>query len=299
MGITFEQINAFHSVAKEGSFSKAGKVLFRTQSAVSIQVARLEDTLGHKLFERTTKMIRLTEAGETFLRYTEAINQLLSEAEKELTDLDKMKKGRLTISTSDTTACYRLPNIIKAYRDKYPGIEITVQNATSLRTIELVLENKVDLGIATLSYLPKDIEVVALYSRADVVICHPKHILAGRKTVLLKDLEQYLFIILDRNCSSRRLLDEVCKKAKVDLSIAMELSSIEVVKSFVAINSGISIVPEVSVQREIAAGELVALQIKDLSAEKQSSMGAIYRKDKYLSIPAHSFLDLLMEKACQ
>jgi DNA-binding transcriptional LysR family regulator len=295
MDITFEQINAFHAVSKHRGFSRAAQELYRTQSAVSIQVAKLEETLGHKLFHRTTKTIELTDAGQIFLRYVEDIKRLLDGAEQELIDLEEMERGRLMISTSDTTACYRIPHILQAYRAKYPRIEIIIRNATSLKTIDLVLRGEIDLGIATLSYLKPGLEMIPLFSRSDVVICHPNHQLARRKEIFLKDLEQYTCVLLDQNCSSRRILDEACEKAKVKLTIAMELSSIEVVKSFVSINSGISIVPEISIREEVRAGRLVSLGVKDFKLERQTKMGIIYRKDRYLSIAAQHFLKMLKE----
>ena len=295
MDITFEQLNAFQAVARHGSFSKAGQDIYRTQPAVSIQIAKLEEVLGQKLFHRTTKRIHLTDAGAIFLRYADEIKRALEEAEKELMDLENMERGRLVISTSDTTACYRIPHVLQEYCAKYPRIEITVRNATSLRTIALVLQGEVDLGIATLSYLGPGLETVPLFSRSDVVICHPDHPLAGRREILLKDLENYPCILLDRNCSSRRILDEACEKAKVRLSIAMELSSIEVVKSLVSINSGISVVPEISIRGQIKTRSLVSLKIKEFESGRPSRMGIIYRKDRYLSIAARSFLNLLKD----
>jgi len=295
MDITFEQINAFHAVAKYQSFSRAGQKLYRSQSAISIQIAKLEDTIGRKLFHRTTKKIELTDAGEIFLRYVDDIKRLLEEAEQELIDLEEMQQGRLMISTSDTTACYRLPRILQSYKARYPGIEIIIRNATSLKTIDSVLQNEVDLGIATLSYLKPGLEAIPLFSRYDVVICHPAHPLAGRKEVFLKDLEQYMCILLDQNCSSRRILDEACRSARVKLPVAMELSSIEVVKSFVSINSGISIVPEVSIRDEVSDGRLASLRIKDSGDLLQRKMGLIYKKDRYLSVASQSFLKELKE----
>ncbi|MFC1820896.1 LysR family transcriptional regulator, partial [Thermodesulfobacteriota bacterium] len=277
MDITIEQINAFHAVSKYHGFSSAARRIYRTQSAVSIQVAKLEESIGQKLFHRTTKTIKLTDAGEILLRYVEDIKRLLDEAEQELNDLEEMERGHLMLCTSDTTACYRIPHILQAYRTKYPRIEIIVRNATSLKTIDLVLQGEVDLGIATLSYLKTGLKTIPLFSRFDVVICHPDHPLTGRDEILLKDLEQYVCVLLDQNCSSRRILDEACEKAKVKLTIAMELSSIEVVKSFVSINSGISIVPEASILEEVKTGKLISLQIKEFKSERQSKMGVIYR----------------------
>lgn len=293
LDITIEQINAFHAVATCGSFSQAGKKIFRTQSAVSIQIAKMENSLNEKLFHRTTKTIELTDAGKVMLGYVTRIKTLLQEAEQEIMDMGKLERGRLIISTSDTTACYRLPNILQSYKAKYPGIEILVRNSTSLNTIEMVMQNEVDIGIATLAHIKPDIEAIPLFSRQDVVICHPEHPLARKKEVFLKDLEQYECVLLDSNCSSRRILNEFCKTVKVNLHIAMELSSIEVIKNFVAVNAGISIVPEVAVQKEKTAGELKTLILRDFEKGGKKKMGVIYKKNRYFSIAAKKFLEEL------
>ena len=293
MDITFEQINAFKAVAKHRNFSTAAKKLYRTQSAVSIQIARLEENIGQKLFHRTTRMISLTEAGQILLKCVKGIDHIIDETEQELNDLLEMERGRLKISTSDTTACYRIPGILQEYRKKYPKIEIIVRNSTSLKSIEMVLQGDVDFGIVTLSYLSPELAVIPLFSRSDVLICHPQHKLSGRKKLFLKDLENYSMVLLDRNCSSRRILDDACDRAKVKLNIGMELSSIEVVKSFVAINAGISIVPEVSVRADIDSGKLKVLKITDFEGDKKKKMGVIYRKDRYLSISSKRFLEML------
>ena len=292
MEITFEQINAFKTVAIHKSFSIAAKKLYRTQSAVSIQVAKLEESIGQKLFHRTTKMIALTEAGQIFLKCVNGIDRVINETEQELNDLLEMERGRLMISTSDTTACYRIPDILQKYRRNYPKIEIIVRNSTSLKSIEMVLQGEVDLGIVTLSYLSPELEAIPLFSRSDVLICHPGHMLAGRKKIFLKDLEKYTMVLLDRNCSSRRILDDACDRTKVKLNIGMELSSIEVVKSFVAINAGISIVPEISVREDISAGKLKAIKIVDFDGDKKKKMGVIYRRDRYLSNASRRFLEM-------
>jgi len=293
MDITFEQLKAFQAAAEKLSFSKAAEQIYRTQSAVSIQIAKLEDTVKQKLFQRTTKQIELTEAGKILLRYSTQIKDLLEQAEQEMMDLARMESGRLTICTSDTTACYQLPGIIQKYQAKYPGIEIIVRNATSLKTIDMVMDNQVDLGIATLKYLKPPLVAIPLFYRSDVVICHPTHPLAKKRAVFLKDLEAYNCVMLDQKCSSRRILDEACAVAGVALSISMELSSIEVVKNFVTINSGISVVPELAVKREVAEKKLTALKIRDLHVADPIKMGAIYKKDRYLTLAARSFLNML------
>jgi DNA-binding transcriptional LysR family regulator len=293
MHIPYEQMAAFHAVARYGSFSKAGAVLLRSQSAVSMQVAKLEDTLGKRLFDRTTKHVALTEAGQILLRYITQIDGLLQQAVQELTDLDHLTRGRLVLCTSDTTACYRLPTLLQQYRARHPGIDIVVRNATSPQTIEAVCAHEVDLGIVTLAALKPELVAIPLFPRHDVLVCHPQHPLAQRSAVLLKDLEHYALILLDQRCASRRLLDERCAQTRVRLHIAMELSSIEVIKRFVRIDTGLSVVPAVAVQEEVQAGMLVAVSIDDLYHQPPYKMGVIYKQGRYLSLAARSFLQEL------
>lgn len=293
--LPYDGLRTFAAVAEHHSFSKAGASLRRSQPAVSLQVARLEEILGRRLLDRSTKRVELTEAGAVLLGYVRQTEALLEQAQRELEDLDRLERGRLVICASDTTACYRLPELLARYRERHPGIDIVIRNATSPRSIEAVLAHDVDLAIVTLAFLPPGLESIPLFPRRDVLICHPQHRMARRSRVMLKDLEHEPFILLDELCSSRRLLDEMCADAHARLPIAMELSSIEVIKRFVRTNSGLSIVPEIAVQEEVAAGQLAAVPIRDFERAEKRQMGVIYKKGRYLSLAARRLLEELPE----
>lgn len=293
--LPYESMRTFAAVARLGSFSRAGQELLRSQSAVSLQIAKLERAVGRRLLDRTTKRVELTEAGRVLLGYLHQTEALLEQAGQELEDLDQLERGRLVICASDTTGCYRLPDILQGYRGRHPGIEIVIRNATSPRTVQAVLDHEVDLGIVTLSALAPGLEAVPLFPRKDVLICHPEHRLARRKRILLKDLERHPFILLDDKCASRRLLDSLCRDAGAVLPVAMELSSIEVIKRFVRIDAGLSVVPEMAVQEEVAAGTLASVEIADFEGAPRTQMGAVYKQGRYLTLAARSFLDELRD----
>ncbi|MGQ4808803.1 HTH-type transcriptional activator CmpR [Candidatus Entotheonellaceae bacterium PAL068K] len=295
MHFPYDQALAFYAVAKHGSFSKAAAELYRSQSAVSIQVAKLEATLGRRLLERTTKRLSLTEAGHILLGYIGQMNNLMQQAVQQLDDLDRLERGRLVLCTSDTTGCYRLPGMLQDYRLRHPGIDIVVRNATSPHTIQAVLEHEVDLGIVTLAGLKPGLEAIPLFFRHDVLICPPDHPLAGRQTLRLKDLERHPLILLDQRCSSRRIMDDLCEQARVQLKITMELSSIEVIKRFVRIDAGLSVVPAMSIQEELQTGVLAAVEISDFQGQPPHKMGVIYKQGRYLSLAAQSFVQELQE----
>ena len=293
MELPYDALRTFSEVARQRSFSKAGERLYRSQSAISLQIRKLEQVVGRRLLDRTTKRIELTEAGAVLLGYVAQTEALLGQAERELADLDKLERGRFVISASDTTGCYRLPEILHAYRQRHPGIEIVIRNATSPRTIESVVDGEVDLGIVTLVGLHAGLEAIPLFGREDVLICAPGHALAGRRQILLKDLERYPFILLDERCSSRRLLDEACARARARLTIAMELSSIEVIKRLVRTDAGLSVVPAMAVREEIETGALACVAVRELERGPRHEMGAIYKRGRYLSLAARSFLEEL------
>lgn len=291
----YEAMRTFATVARLGSFSRAGETLFRSQSAVSLQVAKLEETVGRRLLDRTTKRVELTEAGAILLGYVQQTEALLEQARQEISDLDRMERGRLVICASDTTGCYRLPDILQRYRAAHPGIEIVIRNATSPRTAQAVLDHEVDLGIVTLRGIPPGLEAIPLFPRQDVLICHPAHRLARRRRILLKDLERYPFMLLDDQCSSRRLLDAVCREAGATLTVKMELSSIEVIKRFVRVDAGLSVVPAMAVQEEVAAGTLASVALADLERGPRTEMGVVYKQGRYLTLAARSFLAALLD----
>ena len=98
-------------------------------------------------------------------------------------------------------------------------------------------------------------------------------------------------ILLDQNCSSRRIIDDLCERARVDLDITMELSSIEVIKRFVRIDAGLSIVPDIAIQEEVESGALSTVEISDFKEQPRHKVGVIYKEGRYLSRAARSFLE--------
>ena len=296
LDISLEQMRAFRAVARTGSFSQAAELTFRTQSAVSSQIKNLEESLGEILLARSTRSLKLTNAGEIFLGYAEKILVLLEQSAQELRDLSQEISGTLVISTSDTSASYRLPPLVKLFQERYPKIELVIRNDTSMQTLRAVETAEADLGIATLKALPKNLSAVPIFTKSDCLICHPDHPLAKRKSVLLKDLEQYPILLLHSGSSTRREIDTACERAKVKLHVRMALSSIEVAKNLVQVNSGISIVPDVSVREELKQGKLVKLPIVDFqSAIKE--IGLIQHNTRYQSRASKAFIQLCLEQS--
>src|SRR6188768_982264 len=294
------RLAAFSAVATSGGFSKAAKQLGKTQSSVSQAVLLLERELGQKLFARDGHRPRLTDAGRALLAHATRIFEQMALAESELSGLDALDSGELVLGTSDTLACYFLPPVLSAFRERHPKVELRIDNRPSPVIAERVSEGQVDLGIVSLP-LPAALSVsgrpvaerldcVELSAQEDVAVCAPTHPLAKRRHVTVSDLAQHPLLLLDRTTSSRAWVDLAFSAENSSPKLAMEMSSVEVLKRLAELGFGVAIVPRFSVQREQAAGTLRVLGLEQSGAKR--SVGALTPSAFAPTRAALAFLEL-------
>lgn len=296
------RLAAFVAVARAGGFSKAAKQLGKTQPSVSQAVLLLEREVGQQLFERDGHTPRLTEAGRVLLVRAERIFAEMSRAETELSRLEALEFGEPLLGTSDTLACYFLPPIFAAFRARYPKIELRIDNRPSPVIAERVSAREVDLGIISLP-LPSTLEVsgrpvqerldcVVLAEQVDVAVCHPQHPLASLGRVGVRELAQHPLLLLDRTTSSRALVELAFAAQRTELSPAMEMSSVEVLKRLAELEFGVAIVPRFSVERELESGALAALELSEFGPAR--SVGALTARGAETRRAASAFLELAL-----
>jgi DNA-binding transcriptional LysR family regulator len=300
MVIDSVRLAAFSAVAHAGGFSKAANQLGKTQSSVSQAVLLLERELGQKLFSRDGHTPRLTDAGRVLLVRATRIFEEMAQAEAELARLSELTFGELVVGTSDTLACYFLPPVFAAFRERYPKVELRIDNRPSPVIAERVSEQRVDLGIVSLP-LPESLafsgrsvterlDCVVLAPQEDVAVCAPTHALAKRREVGVRELAPHPLLLLDRTTSSRALVEAAFQAEKVSLSLAMEMSSVEVLKRLAELGFGVAIVPRFSVQREQHSGTLAVLKLKHFGAAR--SVGALTPRAFAPTRAAGAFLEL-------
>ena len=300
MTIDSARLAAFAAVARSGGFSKAAKELGKTQSSVSQAVLLLEHELGQKLFARDGHTPRLTDAGRALLARATRIFQEMELAQTELAQLSALESGELVLGTSDTLACYFLPPVFAAFRARYPKVELRIDNRPSPVVAERVSEGQVDLGIVSLP-LPSGLGVSGrsvaerldtsiLAPQEDVAVCAPDHPLAKRRSLAVPELAPHPLLLLDRTTSSRALVDLAFAAEKLTPVVAMEMSSVEVLKRLAELGFGVAIVPRFSVQREHEAGSLSVLKLERFGAPR--SVGALTPRAFAATRAARAFLDL-------
>ncbi len=279
-------------VAEEKSFSRAAEVLHRTQPAISQAVQRLEQEIGEKLFDRSSKNGTLTLAGEVLLDYAKQMLNLRQTARNAIKEMRDLHHGKVTISANEHTVFYLLP-VIQEFRRLYPLVKIEVQRGVASRIPKEVLAREVELGV--ISFKPNDKSVNSTPVLVDelTLIVSPQHPLANRKSVSVKELGVETFVAHNAPSPYRQKVIETFDKHQTKLHIAIELPSLEAIKRLVEKGVGIALVPKLTAQNEITNGQLHAISVREMKLERK--LNIIYRRNSVLSHAAKSFLKLAKE----
>ncbi|MDH5673377.1 MAG: LysR family transcriptional regulator [Myxococcales bacterium] len=295
----WDRLEAFVAVARSGGFTAAARSLGRTQSAISQSVAALERSLGQELFVREGRRVRLSEAGAILLTHAEQAFATLALAERRLQALSELESGRLLLGTSDTLAYYVLPEALRVFAERYPGIEVVLETRPSPRIAEAVAKHELDAGVVSLPLPAKlggeragdRLRTEALGEQRDVLIVAPDHELAGTEAIGFEALAGQKLLLLGRDSAGRAHVDEQLRRAGVEPTVAMEMSSVEVLKRLTELGFGAAIVPALSVRREVEAATLVARPLKVQGPGRQ--IGLLLPARLPPSRPAEAFAELL------
>ena len=282
------QLEVLVTVARERSFSRAAEVLNRTQPAISQAIRRLEAELGEKLFDRSSKDGTLTFAGQVLLDHAKQMLVLRQTANAAISELRDLKYGRVRLSANEHTVFYLL-GVIAAFRRDHPQIKIEVQRGVASRIPKQITSREVELGVISFTPEDKTIRAVPVMTDRLALVVSPKHVLAGRDTVSIRELADESFIAHNAASPYRQKVIEAFDRHKTPLNIAVELPSLEAIKRLVEMGAGVALVPRLSAGLEIASGRLAAISVKEIRLERK--LNIIYRRSSELSHAAKAFLD--------
>jgi DNA-binding transcriptional LysR family regulator len=292
----WQQILGFYHVAKLGSFTKAADTTFRTQSAISQQIKNLEEELGCQLFERIGKhKLRLTTAGNRFLKFSETILERHSSLIEELNEMKGSQKGRLRVAAPFTTLFHLFPFALKHYIIQFPNVELTILDRSQQDILDLVKNGDIDFGLVLESIVPKDLTALRWKKVRTVVITPVGHPLAKAKRVTLKQIGKYPLILPPINLKYRSNLEERFQKLGIDYHVVMESSNVELSSLYVEMGLGISFATVVKDLPELKNRKLEFLPMDHLF--KPDYIVVVMRKDKTLISYKQAFVKILFGEA--
>lgn len=290
------QLEVFLAVARERRFSRAAEKLYRTQSAVSQTIRKLEDELGEPLFDRSSREGVLTDAGKLLFEYAEKLINLRAEAAESLSELRELQKGKLILAANEFTVLYLLP-VLAEFRRLHPMIRISVERALGSRIPDEVLRYAAEFGV--LSYQPQEpnLHSVVVYQDELVFIVPPRHPLASAPQISIRQLGAESFVAHIVSSPYREKVIQLFKNHKTPLHMDLELPTLQAIKQFVAAGHGVAFLPEISVEAELARGELMRIPVQELQLKRKLRL--IYRRDANLSHAARAFLKVVESVAQQ
>jgi DNA-binding transcriptional LysR family regulator len=294
-GMEMAQLEYFSSVVQEKSFSKAADKVFRTQPAVSIAIRRLEEEIGLPLLDRTQKTPVLTEAGQVVYDYAQRILDLRDQVGQAIAEIQSLKKGRVRVGANESTSLYLLPELILAFREHHPDVKVEIYRYVSSHLPREVLDRNVDFALMASEPEDRDIEAFPVLKDELALIMSPKHPLATRSSVKVKELGNESFIAHNVKSASRVKVIEAFARHHTPLNITLELATIETIKRFVQKRVGLAFVPRMCVREELERGALVSVPVRGLSHTR--TLWAAHRRGANFSPAATAFLRVLKTHA--
>ncbi|WP_180682346.1 LysR family transcriptional regulator [Tepidicella baoligensis] len=291
INLSTRELRAFVVLAQQRNFTRAAALCHLSQSAFSALIKGLEEHVGGRLFDRTTRQVELTVEGETFLH---AALRLLKDTESAVADVRDhvaRKRGRVALAVLPSLAAGWLPPLLAQFHRRYPGIELDLADVLSDVCITRVRSGQADLAIAATRGDAPELRTLPLCTDAFHVVCHRDHPLAqGSGPVKLNELAPYPHIHLARSSSVRQYVDMALYPHT--LQTFLELEQLSTVAAMVKENLGVTIVPSLTLFH-FADAHLRTRPIRAAGLKRRLFL--IHRADRALSSAAQGMLDLLMQ----
>lgn len=288
-----EALKVYCDLVDTLSFSQAALRNYITQSAVSQQLKALEERFATSLLIRDNRSVAVTKAGRILYEGARELLGRWARLESELRSAGGAIAGSVRVATIYSVGLYELSHVTKKYLKDYPGVNLHLEYSRATRVYEDCLSGAVDLGIVPYPRRRRGIEIIDLPADRLTLICPPEHPLARGKSVRLSQLNGQNFVAFEKDIPSRRAIDTILRANKVRVHVVMEFDNIETIKRSVEIGAGISIVPVLTVQRELESGALRVLPFT--GQEFFRPLGAIVKRKKALTPPTARFVELLQK----
>jgi DNA-binding transcriptional LysR family regulator len=288
--MTLESLRCLCAIIETRSFRAAAERLHRSQPAISQALKVLEREAGHPLIDR--KSGGPTPMGTLLYARARDILQAVESLSHEVADFDSAASRELRVGTSDTTALYVLPPLVREFSAIMPETHLVLVNRSSAAIAEQVLAGALDLGIVTLPTGHPELEEVQLFRQRFVLVAPRGHALASQNKVTLKALAKEPLILLEEQTRTGAMLRAYFQRHDFTPQVVMDSGSFEVIKRYVAEGVGLSFLPEMVIRP--GDTELRAIPMAGLPAV---NLGAVWRRGAYCSRAQRAFLEMLKGRA--
>lgn len=287
------QIRYFIEVAKREHVTEAAYALNVAQSAISRQIANLEEELGVQLFIREGRNVRLTPVGKMFLEHMENVMKEIDKAKQQIDEFLNPEEGTIRVGFPSSLANYTLPSVISAFRSYHPGIHFELKQGMIKNLIESVKNAEIDIAFVTpVPTNDKDLTGYILFTEQMTCLMPASHPLSSSTRLRLDQLRNEPFVLFRSGMLLRKLVDDACRQMGFQPKVAFEGEEIDTIKGLVAAGLGVTILPEITLIDSIPRA---AVRIPIVEPVITRTVGVVIPNQRDLSPSEKIFLDFLLQ----
>jgi DNA-binding transcriptional LysR family regulator len=287
------QLEILQAIAETGSFTACGRKLHVSQSAISRQIALLEDELGEPLFLRVGRQVRMTPAAESLVQLGQRVFQDVRDTVGSITDHTRALRGTLRLVGGMTVCLYVFPPLLKHMKRVYPELDVRVTVASASRSVEEIRAGRMDAGLLTLPVEESDLVTMPVLREELLLVTMPTHPLAKKRRIVPQDLNGEPFVLFEAGSATRRVIDSFFIAEKIEPTIVMDTENVEIIKAMVKTGLGIGIVPYQAVAREVRAKQFFCARIEGHELVRET--GWVYARASRVPRVIHELLKAFQE----
>ncbi|RXJ89741.1 LysR family transcriptional regulator [Arcobacter sp. CECT 8983] len=293
MKITIDDLEAFIAVADFESFNRAANELGITQPALSRRIKKLEETLGARLLDRTTRKISVSIVGEEFILEARRMLDEFNKSIDDVQELIKTRTGSISLTTNMTIANSILPDIVYNFKKKNPNIRLRISQDSSPEAVIKVLRRECEFAIAQYNKDDPELEFEPLINDCFEMVCHKKHPLAKAENISWKDFESYNFIKLGSKSRTMSILENELLEQIGYIKGDIEVDHFSALIGLVEKNLGVSAIPSLAKFKR-PESDLITRPINNPTVSRM--LGIVTYKGRSLSPASKAFCELLKAK---
>jgi LysR family transcriptional regulator, transcriptional activator of the cysJI operon len=289
--VIFEDCKLFRDIVQSRSVSRGASLNGISQSAASQHIQEIERRLELTLLDRSVRPLEVTPAGKLYYDLCRDVLRREDEFHAASDLLKKQVDGQIRVASIYSIGLSEMTHLRTKFEERFPEAELTVEFARPDRIYEAVLADDADLGLVSYPESSRDLTVIPWREEVMSLAASPRHPLAAKSIIQLKDLDGQNYIGFDEELPIRRHIDRFLREADIEVNVVMKFDNLQMIKEAVALGSGVSILPDRAMQAEIEQGRLVSIPLSAPGLTRP--VGVVHRRRKKLNRAAQSFLELL------
>ncbi|WP_250437334.1 LysR family transcriptional regulator [Caballeronia sp. ATUFL_F2_KS9A] len=294
MGVNFDlnDLQAFRAVVELGSFRKAAEAVNISQPALSRRIDKLEEALGVRLFERTTRSVTLTTVGRAFAPSAEQLLDDLDVALLGIRDVSSSRLGHVTIACVPSVAYYFLPSAVASFHRRFPRIRVKLLDASANEVLSAVISGEADFGVSFMGSQESEVDFKVLLQEQFVAACRRDHPLARKKCVTWNELYEHEYVSVDKTSGNRLLLDQALSAVSPRAPSVCETRHVTTMLGLVEAGLGVAAVPSMAMP---GRNHHILTSVPLVDPVVKRRVGIVRRRGRTLTPAAQEFHQTILD----